>query len=198
MVSDTKKARRKPRADSLRNRETLLKAATEIFSAGGPPANLEAVAKRAGVGIGTLYRHFPSREDLFEAVYRHEVDLLSDLATSLIDEPNAFGALRQWFQANIKLVATKKGMMQTLQLAVYGNAELKAYSFARMVEAVDQLMQRAIAQGTMRADISADDLLRTLIGIFYAQTEEDWQAKALKLLDIFLDGLSNRAAGIRD
>ena len=193
MVPETKKTRRKPRADSLRNRETLLKAATEIFSAGGPQASLEAVARRAGVGIGTLYRHFPSREDLFEAVYRHEVDLLSELASHLTQEEDAFVALRTWLQANVKLVATKKGMMQTLQLAVYGNAELKAYSTARMVEALDRLLQRAISQGSVRADISAEDLLRTLIGIYYAQPEDNWQPKALMLLDIFLNGLTSKA-----
>lgn len=198
MCPEAEKARRKPRADSLRNREALLKAATEIFSTAGAQASLEAVAKRAGVGIGTLYRHFPSRESLFEAVYRHEVDLLSDLAITLSEEPNAFGALRNWFQASIKLVATKKGMMQALQLATYGNAELKTYSSVRMVEAVDQLMQRAIAQGSLKNDITADDLLRTLVGIYYAQTEEDWQPKALKLLDIFLDGLRNRGASTKD
>ncbi len=92
MVPETQKARRKPRADSLRNREALLKAATDIFSAGGQQASLEAVAKRAGVGIGTLYRHFPTREALFEAVYRHEVDVLADrlwiLLPSRMDSPH--------------------------------------------------------------------------------------------------------------
>lgn len=193
MVPETQKARRKPRADSLRNREALLKAATDIFSAGGQQASLEAVAKRAGVGIGTLYRHFPTREALFEAVYRHEVDVLADLAVDLAAEPDGFTALRQWLRANVKLVATKKGMMQTLQLAVFGNAELKAYSTTRMVEALDRLLQRAITEGSLRNDITASDLLRTLIGIYYAQPDEEWQPKALKLLDIFLDGLRFRA-----
>ncbi|KQZ48522.1 transcriptional regulator [Rhizobium sp. Root149] len=193
MVPEAKKTRRKPRADSVRNREILLKAATEIFSVGGTQASLEAVAKKAGVGIGTLYRHFPSREELFEAVYRHEVDQLCDLASTLGHETDAFAALRQWLQANVRLVATKKGMMQALQLAVYGNPELKASSTARMVEALDLLLQRAVAGGSLRDDISAEDLLRTLIGIYYAQPENDWQAKALKLLDIFLDGLRAKA-----
>src|SRR6476660_7688867 len=87
---------RKPRADALRNRERVLEAAKAVFSSGGADASLEAVAKRAGVGIGTLYRHFPTREALFEAVYRREVDQLSDLAEALRNAPEPVDALRRW------------------------------------------------------------------------------------------------------
>src|ERR1700752_2434853 len=100
---------RKPRADAVRNRERVLEAAKAVFSAAGPDASLEAVARRAGVGIGTLYRHFPTREDLFEAVYRREVDHLADLAEQLKREPPV-DALRHWMRSNVKFVATKKGM----------------------------------------------------------------------------------------
>src|SRR5882757_5187557 len=105
---------RKPRVDSLRNRERVLQAATRVFSAGGPEASLEAVARRAGVGIGTLYRHFPTRESLFEAVYRHEVDGLADLAERLLQESPPVDALRKWLRAIVQLVATKKGMLAAL------------------------------------------------------------------------------------
>src|SRR6201988_3705999 len=107
--ADTGKPERRLRADSIRNRELLLEAAASVFSAGGPDASLEAVAKRAGVGIGTLYRHFPTREALFEAVYRREVDHLADLAEQLKREPPV-DALRHWMRSNVKFVATKKGM----------------------------------------------------------------------------------------
>src|ERR671930_145288 len=89
---------RKPRADAVRNRERVLEAAKVVFSAGGPEASLEAVAKRAGVGIGTLYRHFPTREALFEAVYRREVEQLSDLAEQLKEEAEPLDALRRWMR----------------------------------------------------------------------------------------------------
>jgi AcrR family transcriptional regulator len=192
MGHETVKTRRKPRADSLRNRELLLEAATHVFSTGGPQASLEAVARRAGVGIGTLYRHFPTREALFEAVYRHEVDHLADLAGLLSFEPDPVEALRQWLHANVRLVAAKKGMIQGLQLVAHGSSELKAYSFERLTEAVGLLLGRGVAAGELRADIAPEDLLRTLLGIFYSQGTADWQPAALRLVDVFVDGLRKR------
>lgn len=192
MGSQAVKTRRKPRADSLRNRELLLEAATQIFSAGGPQASLEAVARQAGVGIGTLYRHFPTREALFEAVYRHEVDHLFDLAGELAGEADPVEALRQWLHANVRLVAAKKGMVEGLQLVAHGSSELKAYSFERLTDAIGMLLGRAVAVGDMRADVSPQDLLRTLLGIFYSQGAADWQPTALLLVDVFVDGLRTR------
>src|ERR1700750_2107280 len=101
---------KKPRADAARNRERVLEAAKEVFSAGGAEASLEAVARRAGVGIGTLYRHLPTREALYEAVYRREVEQLSELAEHLKAEPAPVEALRRWLRANVEFVATKRGM----------------------------------------------------------------------------------------
>src|SRR6266704_176397 len=123
---------RKPRVDAVRNRERVLEAAKAVFSAGGPDASLEAVAKRAGVGIGTLYRHFPTREALFEAVYRREVEQLSELAEQLKSASAPVDALRRWLRANVELVATKKGMIASLALAVQGSSELYVYSFDRL------------------------------------------------------------------
>src|SRR6201996_1624108 len=113
------KSPRKPRADAQRNRELVLEAAKAVFSAGGPDASLEAVARRAGVGIGTLYRHFPTREALYEAVYRREVEQLVELAQDL-DSSMAMApveALRRWLQAGVEFMATKKGMAAALTLA---------------------------------------------------------------------------------
>jgi AcrR family transcriptional regulator len=191
-VSATAKTSRKPRTDSIRNRERLLEAATFVFSAGGPQASLEAVAREAGVGIGTLYRHFPTREALFEAVYRHEVDHLVELAERLAGEREPAEALRTWLHANVRLVATKKGMIQGLQLVAHGSSELKAYSFERLTGAVGLLLGRAVEAGEMRSDISPEDLFRTLIGIFYSQGMADWQSTALRLVDVFVDGLRTR------
>jgi AcrR family transcriptional regulator len=192
MGPETAKPRRKLRADSIRNRELLLETATEVFSAGGPQASLEAVARRAGVGIGTLYRHFSTREALFEAVYRHEVDHLGDLAEQLARDGGPTEALRTWLHANVRLVATKKGMIEALQPAAHGSSELKAYSFERLTTAIGLLLDQAIAAGEIRADISAEDLLRTLVGIFYSQGAGEWQPTALRLVDVFVDGLRKR------
>src|SRR5438105_11979713 len=101
---------RKPRADAVRNRDRVLEAAKVVFSQGGPEASLEAVARRAGVGIGTLYRHFPTREALYEAVYRREVEQLVELAKHLETKIAPVAALRHWLRAGVEFMATKKGM----------------------------------------------------------------------------------------
>jgi len=186
---------RKPRADGLRNRERVLEAAKAVFSAGGTDASLEAVAKRAGVGIGTLYRHFPTREALFEAVYRREVDQLSELAEQLKSTAAPVDALRRWLKSNVELVATKKGMIAALALAVQTSSELYAYSFDRLTKAVAGLLDRAVATGEIRADVSAEDLLRALIGMCYLHDQPGWQSTVLRLMDVFIDGLRVKPGG---
>jgi AcrR family transcriptional regulator len=191
---------RKPRADALRNRERVLEAAKAVFSAGGAEASLEAVARRAGVGIGTLYRHFPTREALFEAVYRREVQQLWELAEQLKGEAAPVEALRRWLRSNVEFVATKKGMSAALALAVHGSSDLHAYTFDRLTKAVGALLDRAIAAGEIRSDVSAEDLLRTLVGMCYMHDQPGWQASVMRLVDVFVDGLragarSGEAAG---
>jgi AcrR family transcriptional regulator len=187
-----KKAPRKPRADGVRNRERVLEAAKTVFSAGGPEASLEAVARTAGVGIGTLYRHFPTREALFEAVYRREVQQLADLAERLREEAEPVEALRQWMRSNVRFVATKKGMSAALALAAYKPSELFSYSFDRLTRAVRGLLDRAIAAGEIRDDISPEDLLRALVGMCYMHDQPGWQKNVQRLLDVFIDGLRHR------
>jgi AcrR family transcriptional regulator len=182
---------RKPRADAIRNRERLLEAAKAVFSAGGPEASLEAVARAADVGIGTLYRHFATREALFEAVYRREVQQLAELAEQLKQEEEPVEALRHWLRSNVTFVATKRGMSAALALAAYKNPELYSYSFDRLKEAVRGLLDRAIATGEIRDDISPEDLLRALVGMCYMHDQPGWQKSVLRLLDVFVDGLRN-------
>ena len=184
---------RRPRADALRNREIVLEAAKAVFSSGGPDASLEAVARKAGVGIGTLYRHFPTREALFEAVYRREVEQLSEFAERLKNDPAPEDALRRWLRANVELVATKKGMLAALQLAVNSTSELYAFSFDRLTKAVGTLLDRAVAAGELRGDIGPEDLLRAMIGMCYIHDQPGWQASVLRLLDVFVDGLRMQA-----
>src|SRR5215475_10917517 len=155
---------RKPRADAVRNRERVLEAAKVVFSAGGAEASLEAVARRAGVGIGTLYRHFPTREALYEAVYRREVEQLGELAEQLKSEAAPVEALRRWLRANVEFVATKKGMAAALALAAGPPpSELTAFSYERLTKAIGVLIERAVAAGEIRTDIGPEDLLRTLV-----------------------------------
>jgi AcrR family transcriptional regulator len=167
MADQSAETVRRPRADAVRNRERVLEAAKVVFSAGSPDASLEAVARRAGVGIGTLYRHFPTREALFEAVYRREVQQLGELAEALKSEAEPVDALRRWLRSNVEFIATKKGMLAALALAVHGSSELYAHTFDRLTKAVGALLDRAVAAGEIRSDISPEDLLRTLVGMCY-------------------------------
>jgi len=183
---------RKPRADAARNRERVLEAAKAVFSAGGADASLEAVARRAGVGIGTLYRHFPTREALYEAVYRREVEQLGDFAEQLKDEPRPVDALRRWLRSNVEFVATKKGMSAALTLAAQASPELRSYSFERLTEAAGALLDRAVAAGEIRSDVSPEDLIRALVGMCYMHDQPGWQSNVLRLLDVFVDGLRTR------
>jgi AcrR family transcriptional regulator len=189
-----KRVARKPRADALRNRDRLLDAARTVFSAGGPEASLEAVARTAGVGIGTLYRHFPTREALFEAVYRHEVEQLADLAERLKKQARPIEALRQWLRSIIKFVATKKGMSTALALAIAKDSDLVSYSSDRLTRAIGLLLEQAIAAGEIRSDVSPEDLLRAIVGMCYTHDQPGWQKNVPRLVDIFVDGLRNQRA----
>jgi AcrR family transcriptional regulator len=186
------KAVRKPRADAARNRERVLEAAKAVFNVGGADASLEAVARRAGVGIGTLYRHFPTREALYEAVYRREVEQLGDLAEQLKKEPKPVEALRRWLRSNVEFVATKKGMSAALALAAQASPELRGFSFERLTEAAHALLDRAVAAGEIRTDVSPEDLIRTLVGMCYMHDQPGWQSNVFRLLDVFVDGLRMR------
>jgi AcrR family transcriptional regulator len=189
---EKEKGTRKPRADAVRNRERVLEAARVVFSAGGAEASLEAVARAAGVGIGTLYRHFPTREALFEAVYRREVQQLADLAEQLKQEAKPIDALRQWMRSIVKFVATKKGMSAALTLAVDKNSKLFSSSADRLARTVGGLLDRAIAAGEIRDDISLEDLLRAVVGMCYMHDQPGWQTSVLRLVDVFVDGLYKR------
>ena len=188
MPASTKNIR-KPRADAQRNRERVLEAAKSVFSAGGADASLEAVARHAGVGIGTLYRHFPTREALYDAVYRREVEQLSELAEELKGEAAPVEALRSFMRANVEFVATKKGMAAALALASHKPSELMAFSYERLTKAIGMLLERAVAAGELRADVSPEDLLRALIGMCLLHEGPGWQKSVVRLLDVLVDGL---------
>ena len=183
------KSTRKPRADSVRNRERVLEAAKAVFAAGGPEASLEAVARQAGVGVGTLYRHFPTRQTLFEAVYRREVEQLVELAEQLGTDLPPLEALRRWMRANVEFVATKKGMSAALAVAVHASSDLTAYSMDRLGRALETLLQRAVKAGVIRDDIGPEDILRTIVGLCYTHDKPGWQSNVLRLVDVFVDGM---------
>ncbi|MDP9095443.1 MAG: TetR/AcrR family transcriptional regulator [Pseudomonadota bacterium] len=182
---------RRPRADAERNRARVLEAAHVVFAAGGADASLEAVARQAGVGIGTLYRHFPSREALFDAVYRHEVQRLVELVDMLSAEPPV-EALRQWMYANVGFIATKKGMSAALAQVAQAGSELMVVSVERLTEALGRLLDRASASGQISTELAPGDLLRALVGLCYVQESPGWQGRVLRVVDVLIDGLVAR------
>jgi AcrR family transcriptional regulator len=196
-LKKVKAGRRKPRSDAIENRERLIEAAKEVLGLGGPDASLEAVARRAEVGIGTLYRHFPTREALFQAVYRHEVEQLIRLAGDLQGAGDAVEALRAWMHAYVGLVATKRGLLGALAVVVSEESKAMYAELSLRVKAsVETLLARAVLAGELRPDIRADDLLQTMFALCYArQPEAGWTAQVLRLLDIFIDGLRTRETG---
>ena len=180
---------RKPRADGLRNRERLMATAKAAFAEVGADVSLDEIARRAGVGIGTLYRHFPTRDAIVEAVYRREVEQLADAATRLLGSSSPGEALHAWMRLFVDYVATKKVMASALGSMVGGAAELYAFSGAQITGAMARLVERAGAAGDIRPGVDPNDLLRALVGFTYGNASPGWQASALRLIDILIDGL---------
>ena len=185
---------RKPRADGQRNRERLIEEAKAAFSEVGADVSLEEIARLAGVGIGTLYRHFPTRDAIVEAVYRREVRQLSESAARLLESAPPGEALRQWMRLFVDYIATKKVLGSALSAIAGGSAELYASSWARISGAMSLLVERAAVAGDIRADANPADLLRALAGFTYGASSPDWQASALRLIDILMDGLRSPQA----
>jgi AcrR family transcriptional regulator len=181
--------RRKPRADGVRNRERLIEAAKAGFAEVGPDVALEDIARRAGVGIGTLYRHFPTRDAIVEAVYRRAVQQLADAASRLLETVGPEEALHAWMRLFIDYVATKRLIAPALGSIAGGASELFASSGARILDAVSLLVERARAKGDIRDDVQPTDVLRALFGLTYGNTDPDWEDSARRLIDVVMDGL---------
>ena len=180
---------RKPRADAQRNRERLMAVANAGFAEVGPDVSLDEIARRAGVGIGTLYRHFPTREALVEAVYRHEVDQLAEAATRLSGALRPGEALHEWMRLFVDYITAKKVIVAALASVAGSATALYAVSGERIMAAIHLLVDRARASGDIRGDVDPKDLLRALIGFTYGTPSPGWEASARRLIDIFMDGL---------
>ena len=163
-------AERRPRADALRNRDLLIAAAAAAFAARGAEVPLEDIARDAGVGIGTLYRHFPTRELIVEAVYRHEIDVLCDSADQLLETMPPDRALAEWMQLFVRHVATKRGMSSLLKPLMSSNASFSEQTRGRASAAASKLLEAGVAAGTVRADVDGADLLRAVGGICMSTT----------------------------
>ena len=182
---------RKPRADALRNRDRLLEAAKASFAGAGADVSLDEIARRAGVGIGTLYRHFPTRDAIVEAVYRREVEQLADAANRLTATLPPAEALHAWMRLFVDYIATKRVTAPALK-AMVGGAEVYASSGARIAEAMAAMVERARTRGEIRADADPADLLRALAGFTHFNAGADWEASVRRLIDILMDGLRSK------
>ena len=177
------------RADARRNREALLVAGAEVFAERGPDASLEEIARRAGVGIGTLYRHFPDRDALTEAVYRREVELLCDSAPPLLADLSSDKALAAWMRNFAAYAAAKRGMMVALKSAFSPDSDLFSYSHRRIREAIGSLIDAATAEGTIRSDVDVEALLTGMRGICLAGDGAVDAERTALLIDLLVDGL---------
>ncbi|HET6152506.1 MAG TPA: TetR/AcrR family transcriptional regulator [Marmoricola sp.] len=175
------------RADAARNRAKLVSTARDVFTAEGGQASLEQVAKAAGVGIGTLYRHFPSRLDLLEAVYRDEVDVLRETAEKVIPNYPPVQALEMWLEAFVDYAATKRHIFTELVEAVGRESELMTHSRAVIYDNVDLLVARAQESGEVRKDVDGADVLRLVGGCTMMPNFDRDQTQ--RILRIVMDGL---------
>jgi AcrR family transcriptional regulator len=177
------------RADAARNRARLIEVAKAKFSESGADTGLEAIAKVAGVGIGTLYRHFPTRDKLIEAVYRTETQNLAEAASRLSETLPPLDALRTWLRLFVDYIATKQVMSPALTSMVCDTSELYAESGALVKTAIGMLVDRAVASGDIRLDIEPLDLLRALAGVAGISSAPGWEESAKRLVDILIAGM---------
>lgn len=181
---------RRPRADALRNRERLIDAAKAAFGAVGPDVSLEEIARRTGVGIGTLYRHFPTRDAIIEAVYRREIDQLAGAARTLLAETTPAEALARWLRLSVDYLAAKKLIAPALGTLTGGTSALFAHSGANLRGALTLLVEEAVRSGEIRADVRPDDLFQALAGFSYAIGSPGWKESTNRLIDILMAGLT--------
>jgi len=179
---------RKPRADAARNRERILEVAKVAFTRSGANASLDDIAKEARVGPGTLYRHFPSREELLQAVYRSELEKLAAAERKFAQTMTPIEALRAWLLLFVDAIAAKQLIAPALHTLVGDHKKVFADSYAQMQEALRSLVKRAIKSGDIRKDLDAMDLLRALVGVANVTTSPDWQQSARRLVDILVTG----------
>jgi AcrR family transcriptional regulator len=178
------------RADAQRNRDKLLSAATAAFAEEGDGVALESVAARAGVGIGTLYRHFPNRDALIVAAYEHEVDSLCAAARDLLASSPADEALGRWVERFADYIATKRGMGEALRTAVSSSASpVFTDCRGRIVGALRALLAAGVADGSLRSDVDPEDVMRVVNAIWYLPDGPEWRATVGRMLHLVIDGL---------
>jgi AcrR family transcriptional regulator len=188
MAKNSSTTARKPRTDAVRNRERILEEAKGAFTRLGATASLEEIAKMAGVGIGTLYRHFPTRDALIEGVYRNEVEKLAAAAGRFAEKMSPLEALRAWMLLLIDYIEAKHIIAPALNTIAGGPSRLHEGTRAMIQGAIGELVKRAKRSGDLRKDLDAYDLLRALIGVSHVGSSTDWPESARRVVDILIAG----------
>jgi AcrR family transcriptional regulator len=183
-----KKRPRKLRADAQRNRERILEIARTAFSRSGANVSLDEVARKARIGPGTLYRHFPTRDALLEAVYRTEVEKLAAAEREFVESMPPVEALRAWMLLFVDYIAAKQIIAPALNNIVGGPSKLFETTGAQIKGAIEALVKRAVESGDIRPDLDPLDLLRALIGVSNVASGPDWVQSAKRLVDILILG----------
>jgi AcrR family transcriptional regulator len=179
---------RKPRADAKRNRARILEVAKEVFTCDGAAASLDDIARRSGIGNATLYRHFPTRDDLIEAVYRSEVEKLAAAELRFAGRMPPLEALRSWMLLLIDHIAGKRLILPAMETVAGGSMRLIEGSRSLIHTAFVTSVRRAIASGDLRSDTDPNDLVRALVGVFHTTALPGWEASARRLVDILIAG----------
>ncbi len=179
----------KLRADARRNRDKLIGVAATAFAEKGVETSLEDIARQAGVGIGTLYRHFPTREHLVEVVYRRELESLAAAARELAEKHPPDVALEEWMRRFVSYIATKRGMSNSLRILMTSNSSLFAEGFGNMRGALEGLLKTASEQGYVRTDMDTADLMHALASIYSIPESPEWRERSLRLIGLLMDGL---------
>lgn len=187
-VTDVKKPRRRPRSDGQRNKEHLLQVAKAAFTAGEVDIPLDEIARRASVGIGTLYRHFPNRDALIEAVYRSELDKLAEAAPVLSARHPPVEALRAWMLLFVDYIAAKQVIAPALKGLLDGPSTLYAQSGTVLQTAINTLVAAAVESGDISTDIEPIDLLCALAGVSNFSAGPGWEIGAKRLVNILIAG----------
>jgi len=185
----TSKTERPLRADAQRNRDQLLAAAVRAFTTEGADTTIDAIAKDAGIGVGTVYRHFPTREALIEAAYRNELAAVCAVVPELLSTLPAERALREWMDRFVDYMTTKIGMGDALRAIIAAGSDPYAQSRGMLDDALDTLLTAAVKDGTVRSDVAADDVLINLSGIAIAAGQPAQRDQAGRLMDLMMDAL---------
>jgi len=188
---------RRVRADAQRNMDALLEAALAVFATSGVDAPVREIAVRAGVGVGTVYRHFPQRSDLIVAVFRREIDACASAAPIFADEYAPFEALAQWMQRYGAFIATKRGLAKALHSGDPAFDSLPAYFEERLQPALRTLLTAAGAAGEVRTDVDADDLLRAVASLCMSASDNG-SGQAQRMVALLVDGLRYSANSLVD